>query len=127
MATLDQLLSFLATHDIVDPTMECHEISVNKSQTKAGDPKHTIKNISDLLFQTLARPRNVKPEFVNSGTAVAKTDLWEGREHKLGYCRMLLSWKYIETPQFTGIVPEKPTIVLKQDIRVQKDTLRRLA
>ena len=120
MATLDQLLSFLATHDIVDPTMECHEISVNKSQTKAGDSKHTIKNISDLLFQTLARPRNVKPEFVNTGSAVAKTDLWEGREHKLGYCRMLLSWKNIETPQFTGIV-------LKKDIRVQKDTLRRLA
>ena len=111
--------------------MECHEISVNKSQTKAGDPKHTIKNISDLLFQTLARPRNVKPEFVNTGSAVAKTDLWEGREHKLGYWSWKYietpSWKYIETPQFTGIVPEKPTIVLKQDIRVQKDTLRRLA
>ena len=106
--------------------MECHEISVNKSQT-AGDPKRNIEKIIDLFFQTLARPRNVKPEFVNSGTAVAKTDLWEGREHKLGYCRMLLSWKFIETPQFTGIVPEKPTIVLKQDIRVQKDTLRGLA
>ena len=63
MATLDQLLCFLATHDIVDPTMECHEISVNKSQTKTEDPKHNIKKISDLLFQTLARPRNVKPEF----------------------------------------------------------------
>ena len=107
--------------------MECHEIQVNKSRTKAEDPKHTLKNTSDLLFQTLARPRNVKPEFVNSGSAVAKTDLWEGREHKLGYCRMLFSWKYIETPQFTGVVPEKPTIVLKKDIRVKKDTLRRLA
>ncbi len=107
--------------------MECREISVNTSQTKAGNPKHNIKTISDLLFQNLARPCNVKPEFVNSGTAVAKTDLWEGREHKLGYCRVLWSWKFIETPQLTGIVPEKPTIVLKQDIRVQKDTLRRLA
>ena len=107
--------------------MECHEIEVNKSHSKAQDPKHNIKKTNDLLFQTLARPRNVKPEFVNSGTAVAKTDLWEGREHKLGYCRLLLSWKFIETPKFTGIVPEKPTIELKKDIRVQKDTLRRLA
>ena len=106
--------------------MECHEFQSNKSQTKAEDPKHTIKNTSDLLFQTLARPRNVKPAFVNSGSAVAKTDLWEGRERKLAYCRVLFSWKYIETSQFTGVVPEKPTIVLKKDIRVQKDTLRRL-
>ena len=107
--------------------MERHEIQVNKSQTKAEDLKHTIKKTSDLLFQTLARPRNVKPEFVNSGSAVAKTDSWEGRERKLGHCRMLFLWKYIETPQFTGVVPEKPTIVMKKDIRVQKDTLRRLA
>ena len=107
--------------------MECHEIQVNKSQAKAQDPKHNIKKINDLVFQTLTRPRNVKPEFVNCCSSVAKTDLWEGREHKLGYCRMLLSWKFIETPQFTGIVPEKPTIVLKKEIRVQKDSLRRLA
>ena len=40
---------------------------------------------------------------------------------------MLFSWKYIDTPQFTGVVPEKLTIVLKKDIRVKKDTLRRLA
>ena len=124
---MDEFQNFLATHDIVDPTKERHEIQVNKSQTKAEFPKHTIKNTSDLLFQTLARPRNVKPEFVNSGSAVAKTGLWEGREHKLGHCRMLFSWKYTETPQFTGVVPEKPTIVLKKNIRVKKDTLRQLA
>ena len=117
----------MATHDILDPSIECHEVEVNKSHTKAEDLKHNIKKIKELLFQTLACPRNVKPEFVNSGTGLAKTDLWEGREHTLGYCRLLLSWKFIENPQFTGIVPEKPTIVLKQDIRVQKDTLRRLA
>ena len=70
----------------------------------------------------MARPRHVKTEFVNSGSAAAKTDLLEGREHKLEYCRVLSSWKYIVTPQFTGVVPEKPTIVLKKDIRVKKDT-----
>ena len=107
--------------------MECREIQVNKSQTKAEDPKHTIKNTSDLLFRTLARPRNVKPEFVNSGNVVAKTDLSEDHEHKLGYCRMLFSWMHIETPQFTGVVPEKPTMALKTDACVKKDTLRRLA
>ena len=101
--------------------------SATKSKSISRRPRHRTPKTSDLLFQTVARPRNVKPEFVNSGSAVAKTDLWEGREHKLGYCRMLFSWKYIETPQFTGVVPEKPTIVLKKDIRVQKDTLRRLA
>ena len=69
----------------------------------------------------------MKPEFANSGSAAANTDLWEGREHKLGHCRMLFSWKHIETPQFTGEVLEKPTIALKKDIRVKKDTLRRLA
>ena len=107
--------------------MECHEIQVNKSQTKAEDPKHTIKSTNDLLLQTVSRPRDVKPEFVNSGSAPAKTFLWEGRERKLGHCRMLFSWKHIETPQLTGVVPEKPTIALKKDIRVKKDILRRLA
>ena len=36
--------------------MECHEIQVNKSQTKAEDPKHTIKNTNDLLFRPWRAP-----------------------------------------------------------------------
>ena len=63
--------------------MYCHEIQRNKSQTVA-DESH--KNLSDVLFHTVACPRGTHLEFANSGMVVATAkDLWEGRKPKLDY------------------------------------------
>ena len=76
-------MSFVATHDIADPTMDRHEIQRNKSQTVA-DESH--KKISDVLLNTVACPRSTKLEFANAGVVVATTkDLWESRKPKLDY------------------------------------------
>jgi hypothetical protein len=83
VAALTEFLSFVATHDIADPTMDCHEIQRNKSQTVA-DESH--KKIINVLLHTVASPRGTKLEYANAGIVVARTkDLWEGRKPKLDY------------------------------------------
>ncbi len=128
VTTVEEFYRYLAKHSIIDPNFECHTVSIVKQDGEdESSVQHTIKSSSPMIFQTLPRPRNIKADFVNIGSSVAKTDLWTDLLHKLGYVKIMFTWKYVDTPQFAGIVPEKPTIVLSTAIKVQKDTLRRLA
>ena len=133
--TFKEFLAHLAAASVVDPHVECHEVST----TYQKDPNNevtgvtsTVKNVQACCFKVCARPANCEPEYDNLGSTLllgAGCDDWDMTkgQHSKGLLCIADRLSYEEGPQLTGIAPLKPGLCLMKSILVKKDTLRQLA
>ena len=133
--TLKEFLAHLAAASVVDPHVECHEVST----TYQKDPNNevtgvtsTVKKSQACCFKVCARPANCEPEYDNLGSTLllgAGCDDWDMTtgQHSKGLLCIADRLSYEEGPELTGIAPLKPGICLMKSILVKKDTLRQLA
>ena len=133
--TLKEFVSFLSDAGVVNPHVECHDLTTNYDKDPGGQVtgmKITVTNRADSCFKVLQRPTNCNAEYDNLGSTLvlgtghSEWDMSTGR-HSKGLVCMLDRMSYEETSQLTGIAPLKPGICLSNDIHVEKGTLRQLA
>ncbi len=133
--TLKEFLAHLASAGVVDPHMECHELST----TYKKDPNNevigvttTVKNVNPCCFKVCQRPANCGAEYDNLGSTLvlgsghADWDMATG-QHTKGLLCIKDRMSYDETPQMTGIAPVKPGLCLIKSILIKQNTLRQLA
>jgi len=132
--TLKDFLAHLASAGVIDPHVECHELSTTYQKSPDGEVTGvttTVKNVQDCCFRVLPRPANCRAEYDNLGSTLvlgsghADWDMTTGK-HKKGLLCIHDRMSYDETPQMTGIAFVKPGICLAKAILVKQNTLRQL-
>ena len=134
-ATLSDFLSYLAQNGVVDPHIECHNVSTqftNNAHDERTRCSVTISSTEPCTFKVMKRVANIALEFDNLGSSLvlgSDSKSWDisTRKHSTGYVAIKDRITYYENPNIGGLAPLKFGVCLEKIIRVKKDTLRQLA
>ncbi len=136
LTTVADFVKFLAKEvGAATPTLECHEIQHQFEKDGAGQAiKHTltVKVTANCIYVPLKVPKDRKEDYHNLGSrlcvgAAGQSWDWGSGEHSLGRLVLRGVLQYGDAKQYTGIVPGKISIHLKENVKVQARQLRRMA
>ncbi len=131
---LSAFLDFLSEHNVVKPSIECHDVKVVYKKDEMGNitaKEYTIQPTKSCCLQPLKVPAAFKEDWDNVGSRFClgqpKNIDWNSGKHNYGYLQLRDRLVYQDTKQFQGIAPAKPGFSLVKPVRVVKGTLRRWA
>ena len=134
-STLSDFLSYLAKNGVVDPHIECHNVSTQFTKNEQDAMTRcsvTISSAEPCAFKVMKRAANVAPECDNLGSALvlgSDSKSWDIStcKHSMGYVAIKGRTTYDGHPNVGGLAPLKFGVCLEKTIRIKKDTLRQLA
>ena len=118
---------------VVNPKMECHSLQCVFEKDPAGKVTSYDFKVAPTTICAFV-PAAVPPEFrvdaKNLGSYLMlgdkSKDMWNWQDGTGRELVLVNSIHYEQSQQYTGIAPGKPSIHLKEDIKVRKHTLRQL-
>ena len=81
----------------------------------------TIKNKEKCAFEPLPFPPGSTANHANFGSKIPKTKVnWGTGDVNGGLCHMKHHFKYDNSPQVSGITPQKPALFVKKSLHMKK-------
>lgn len=116
LASLHSFLQYMEEHNVVQPEIACHELSIT-------DGKYEVKSIKDCSFEIKRLPTNQQATGLNLGS-ILDFDKYNFETGEYGsLLKMAMRIKYIKNDRQDGLYPQKPGLFLKQPVQLTQGKL----